>query len=367
MKDKPTESMEIMNNISKTGIGAEEVKLTWATIGKRYRIKKWRKELDNLAKQSGYTLAGIASCIGVTVSERPGFYNKLPQEKETYVKIALVLGQNKKTVNRWITKNTKKAKLYAKYPIDLIGIYFLDLKSDDFKPHDKIHMYLECVNEFKIHKSELDNLNSEDTAKPMETIELESNLKDKKIKNGDEFIDFVISNKNSFIETNANPRDYIKNYIEVLLQSKNRTKRKHEEKWTAFKLREMNYISDALYNYIMGDIKSAQIPKKKSTYIKYAIELGMSSKQTNEVLELAGFDKLNINDSEEGFAEFSLTPILIGWESTHANAKKWREKYINENSIEIPLNEEREGLKQILSMREDLIITFNKENIYFPY
>lgn len=409
-------STELMQQVSKPDIEAEEVKQTWLNkIGHKFRLKKWQQELRQLAKETECSLAWIAHHIKVGVSESPSFYNKLPQEKETYVKIGLIFGQNRETVNRWITKNSKKPALYAKEPIDLIGIYLLDLISDDYRPEDKVRMYIDCISEFKVHTEnlramkkiitrkdlielardkkkgitehiyikcaltigmteeqinevlELAGYDKETFYKPMGTIELEKNIGNQTFSDNSALIRFVHGNEQSFRGMKASARDYIKNHVEALIQSKNRTKREKEPIWTAFKLREMNYMSNALYNYIMGDLESAQIPKKKSTFIMYAIELGMSLSQTNQLLEIAGFDKLSISDSKDGFAEFYLTPLLLGWENTHAEAKNWRDKYVNDKQMELSILEERKGLRQILSMRNELIELYNKENIEFPY
>lgn len=409
-------STELMQQVSKPDIETEEVKQTWLKkIGNRYRLRKWRQELNQLVKETECSLAWIAHHINVGVSESPSFYNKLPQEKETYVKIGLILGQNRETVNRWITKNSKKPALYAKDPIDLIGIYLLDSKLDDYQPEYKVRMYMDCISEFKVQTEslrtikriktrkdlielarvnkkgitkhmyikcafnigmteeqinevlELAGYDKETFYRPMGTIEIEKNIGNRKFSDNAALIRFVHGNQNSFKGMKASAREYIKRHVEALIQSKNRVKGELEPTWTAFKLKEMDHISNALYNFIMGDLESAQIPKKKSTYIMYAIELGMSLNQINQLLEIAGFDKLSISDSKDGFAEFYLTPLLLGWENTHTAAKNWREKYVNDNQTELSLLEEREGLGEILSMRNDLIHLYNKEKIEFPY
>lgn len=421
-------SIQIINDVKNNDVDAKKVKSIWDEMNpkEKFRLHIWRKELIKLCDEAGITLAGLAQCIGAPINRYPRVYTHLPKEKETYVLIGLALNQKREIVDRWIIKNSKQTKLYAKNEKDLIGIYFLNLlnkerqydsvalcemysnsllqlkvfkKEYEKEVEDELKEINKLLNEIGVLKEELESLSANDAtkrikienklsimedvikrlekeySKPMGTKTLESKLMEKD-ENGDEkgnnvydfLIQYIKCNQRSFKRSRKNPRDLMNTYVEILLSSLNRTKREHETEWTKFKLKELGLINESLHNYLAGNIEFVQQPELKGTLITYAVQLGMGLEQTNQILKVYGFDELNICDDSYKFAEFSLIPMLICWENNHEDARKWRDKYIFERNVQLSASEERNALKQILSMRTDLSGEyFANYNESFPF
>lgn len=378
MKEKSNiKSMAFIEAVSNPEISENEVKAKWYDLPYKFRLRKWQKELKNLTKESGLTLAGVADYIGAPIKPLPGFYTRLPKKKETYVKIGLALQQPRDVVDRWIKKNTKHRTLYAKDPKDIVAIYVLNLSNED-KRHVKNYCdvylhYLDKVSkEVKdIQKALKEAKNYEDemsveSKTPLGTIELERGL------NQEELINYMKANYRSFQDAYKKSRDYLLAYIDILLESlnrakvslvlANRTEKMHNIKWSKRTLWERGNISDANYNYLTGkEVKEKQIPQTKSSYISIALNLGMGKVQINELLEIAGFDAININDEEQGFCEFTLNYLLPKWDMDHQEAVRWRKKYIDKEAIDMSITEEAEALKQILNMKEDIAEIYMKK------
>jgi len=408
------DSITVINSISRADIDAQEVDSIWKGITEKtpFRLLSWRLELKRLAKEMGLTIAGVAEQMGEDFSNTPGFFEKLPKKRETYVKLGLILKQPRSVVDRWIKKNTKTRGLYAKDPSDLIGIYFLDLSFEE-KHKNYCNTYTFCLGkskkEFEEFKEELNFLRKtikdlkrkeskveeiekatvkkqlDDAVKrldemesvllkPASTIEVEKGLIIREDNCEDLLTEYMVTNYQSFQVAHEKPRQYINEYIDLLIDRLEKTKRAHELSWSRVALKKANIITDAMYNYICGDIDKAQVPRKKSSYISYGLHLGMSMKQINTLLNVAGYDCLNINDDSDGYAEFVMIPLLIKWEESHELANKWRRKYIDKEPVNMTLIEERIAIEQLiggrnlcgtserLGMREDLINEFNKSH-----
>jgi len=362
MNNNNLSSVEAITLISGDNTSAEKVKSTFNFYSPKhsFRLWSWRSELKKLSKDTGLSMAGIAEDIGVKLSDTPGFYLKLPKEKETYVKLGLALKQPVEVVNKWIIKNTKSPALYAKDPIDLIGIYFLNInykQNCGFENSKRnIDFYTSCL---QTHKKDFRKSNSAIIPSALSTAEIENDIKE--LYNEDDLLTYISTHREAFLSANKRSWELMrKKYIDIILSRIN-TLTEDVSKWTLYTLKDKCIISPALHNYLCGDGYKTQVPRKKSTYIFYGLSLGMSLEQICTLLKTAGYDALNLNDDSDAFAEFAMYQLLISWENNHPEAKKFRCKtFYNNTDIDMTPEEELEGIMQLFRQRQDITNEYNE-------
>lgn len=347
-----------------------DVDLNWWEFFSNYRAKKWRRELKALVKETGITFSDICDYIGIESSEMPGFYKKLPKTKETYIGIGMAYKRDLDTINRWLLKYGGKRKLYIKDAInDLVWIYLINANnSNGDSARNYFSEYDSCKEALAMVYGELGN---EEIEKTLETVKL-----DEKIKNISYDIDhvflkmFVKENISAFKTAYAKPRRFLKQYLTNILRTKNldSSKAKH---WTLNSLR--GYLDDSMINYLSGaddtvemvetdnqmkTFETKYVPINKRTHIALCLAIGMSVDEINTYLEMMGYSPLDGTNPDEG----QLMNLLEKWEREHPLQRKYKKKYLEEDSdIVLTQNEEIAAVEEMLQLRRDLKDAYEKE------
>lgn len=62
-------------------------KLKLWEVFSNYRIKKWKQEIKELCEKTGTDIEDVCRYVNVEPSGYPGFYKKLPKQRETYISV----------------------------------------------------------------------------------------------------------------------------------------------------------------------------------------------------------------------------------------------------------------------------------------
>lgn len=354
---------------------SDDVVANWWELFSNYRLKKWRRELKNLAESTGISIEEACRYIGAEVSRYPGFYKRLPKHRETYIGIGMAYGQSVDTINRWITKYGSKQRLYVKDVFDdMIWIYLINAnqkKKDDASYFAKYHecreeiesLYLEIWNQAGKAQEETARLEEEFSAVEFDDYHTQLKM-------------FVRDNIESFRSAYARSRKILNGYVVEILRVKNLAM-DGGHRWTLNSLR--GWLDDSMINYLSGSYETfntvdrernltsrfKQIPRTRKTHISLCLALGMSIDAIDEYLELMGYAPLDAVNPDEG----SLINLLTRWEENHPLQKRFKDRYFKNMSDE-NLSEEEQllAVNEMLNLRYDLNDAYvDERNEEFQY
>lgn len=335
--------------------GATKLKL-WEVFS-NYRIKKWKQEVKELCEKTGIGIEELCTYVGVEPSGYPGFYKKLPKQKEMYIAIGMAFKLPLKTINRWLTKYGEKRTLYPKDVLgDLAWIYLIQANHRDTESDINYFMQYESCSGAMAEI--YNNLQMKDVSEETDTVTLSKSLES--IVYDDDFRalkKFVRENKEAFESAYAKPRAYLEMYLQQILETKNETEGKRV---TLNTLR--GYLDDSMINYLTST-NTQYIPKGKRTHIALGLALGMTTDELDVYLKLMGYAPLDAVKSEEGV----LINALTQWEAEHPLQKQYKEKYFGDgDGPELTLKEEAQAVKEMLHLRGDVKVIYETASGSLP-
>lgn len=355
----------------------DDVKSNWWEFFSNYRLKKWKRELKKLSKDTGVAFEDVCRYIGAQASSYPGFFKKLPRNRETYIGIGMAYGLSLDEINRWITEYGMKRKLYVKDIFnDLTWIYLINQNQ---KRNDAD---INCYRMYDSCREEIESLYGEvwssENTESVDTTVLQSGFND--ISYDDYHTQlkmYVRDNINSFRTAYVKPRKYLNSYVVEILRVKNAAMAEGH-RWTLNSLR--GWLDDSMINYLSGSYehinaldkekKAAKgfkhVPKNKKAHISLCLALGMSLDAIDEYLEMMGYSPLDAVNAEEG----QLINLLRKWDEEHPVQKAFKDRYFrNIKETELTQKQELQAVEEMLFLREDMKQQYEELNqgSRFPY
>lgn len=329
----------------------DDVKLNWWELFSTYRTKKWRQELKDIVENTDFTFEYICDYIGAEYTGRPGFYRKLPKNRETYIGIGMACRMPLSTINRWIVKYGGKRKLYVKDVLnDLVWIFLINISYRSTDNDTNYYLkYEECQAEVEeIYNKMIDEADEEDSETAVLDSSIEELLFDSEY---NELKKFVKDNMTAFKSAYRKPKRYLNLYVEQILRVENEN-RKQGRRWTLNTLR--GYLDDSMINYLTTGTR--YVPKNKKTHISIALALGMTTDDINEYMDLLGYSHLDGTNDEEGI----LMNLLDKWEAEHPFQRIFKDRYIKgESVIFLERDEELQAVREMLKLRNEIKETYD--------
>lgn len=282
----------------------EDIKKSfWENKLDRYRLKKWRKELDELCENSGISKKDICLYCGKEPTSTPNFYTRKPNEKETYIGIGMAMKQTQKTIERWIKKYARKRGLYVKDCLnDLIWIYLINANVRDHSSRKNYYMeFANCRTKIEETCNELwgtKEVSSVDTIRLTESAET--------VPYDDEYsqlVNFVADNIGAFKTAWVKHRETLNRYLDVILSTINQQE-KYSSKICLHKLRLEDIIDNNMRNYLAGGSyknKASFVLKTRNrrSHISMCLTLGMTKVDIDEYLALLAYHPLDSTNEDE--------------------------------------------------------------------
>lgn len=342
-----------------------------------YMLRSWRHTLDHLAKETGTSLEEVSEYIGAACSDgAPGFYNKMPRKRTTFIGIGMAFRQPVDMINQWIIDFARKRKLYAKdISEDLVWIYLINANLNDktgstnyFKLYEEFQAVAYAV--FRERWDEI-SFGLEDTA------DVEVSLGQAEY--GPEYDGiktFVAEHMDAFRSAYAKPRAMLDAWLQQIID----TCREHPEETVISSLNSMRgWLDDSMINFLSGDastfnvidrktgkrsINIKRMPKSRRKYIAMCMALGMTTDDIDRFLEMMGYGTIDVSDSEDG----KLLMALTEWETNHPLQRAYKNHYFkNDDSIELSPAEEYQAVRDMLQLRSDLAEAYRHKGYEFIY
>ena len=354
--------------------GTRDVESNWWQNFSDYRLRCWREELDELTETTGVSLQDICKYLSVTYTKGIGFYDKLPKKREMYIGIGMAFKQPLETINTWLTRYGMKRKLYVK---DLeADLSWMHLICANYMDRSSLTNYYSKFDECQaaIHEAYM-NYWDEDIDEDNSTVIVEMDLQaipyQKRYR---EIKEFVIGNIDSFKTAYVRPRVMLNEHLKLLVD---------EEKQNDGRFDSLNslrgYLDDSMINYLSGSVNTINvidrksgkrslqfkhIPKSKRAHISLALALGMSIREIDQYLSMMGFAKLDAVNMDEGL----LLNAMTIWEREHPAPKRYKKWFHDEKKTkQFDPSEIGMAVQQMLDLREDLQIIFERFGRPFPY
>lgn len=326
-----------------------------------YKLNGWRLEFRTLAKVHGMTPSMLCEYLGLSVSDKPSFWMKMPMKREIFIGLGMALKQPLNVINRWITIYGDKKKLYVKDIMsDLVWIYLIeancrDMNSDInyYKKYESVRSVIESVY-LDIWREEQTNIE--------ETYEVEKSMEN--IEYSEAHIDisrFVERHIGDITSAYSKPRHMLRDYVEAIVKVLDEAE---EVKWNLSRLR--GYLDDSMVNYLAGDPDYFNVidrktktmtpvfktmPVTKEAHVRICMALGMTEYDINKYLELMGYAPL----SEAEPVEKQLISVLGNWENNHSLQRTFKNQCIyginTPEQNELTLEEQVSAVEQILELR----------------
>ena len=322
----------------------DEVKLNWWEFFSTYRTKKWKQELKEIVENTGITFEYICDYIDIEYSSRPGFYKKLPKNRETYIGIGMACRLPLETINRWIVKNGGKRKLYVKDVLnDLVWIYLNNANNQNNGSTNYYKQYNKCQEEIERIFWMLDNEAGENDA---DTEVVENQVRDIVFDSEYNALKkYVKENVAAFASAYAKPKKYLTEYVEQILRVKNETRQ--GKKWTLNTMR--GYLDDSMINYLTSGVK--YVPRNKRTHISIALALGMTTDDISRYMDLLGYAHLDGTNDDEGI----LMNLLDKWEESHPLQRQFKNTYIyGSEKVQMQITEQQQAVNEMLKLRSEM-------------
>lgn len=322
----------------------DEVKLNWWEFFSTYRTKKWKQELKEIVENTGITFEYICDYIDIEYSSRPGFYKKLPKNRETYIGIGMACRLPLETINRWIVKYGGKRKLYVKDVLnDLVWIYLINANYQNNGSTNYYKQYNKCQEEIERIFWMLDNEAGENDA---DTEVVENQVRDIVFDSEYNALKkYVKENVAAFASAYAKPKKYLTEYVEQILRVKNETRQ--GKKWTLNTMR--GYLDDSMINYLTSGVK--YVPRSKRTHIAIALALGMTTDDISRYMDLLGYAHLDGTNDDEGI----LMNLLDKWEESHPLQRQFKNTYIyGSEKVQMQITEQQQAVNEMLKLRSEM-------------
>ena len=341
-----------------------------------YLLRSWRNTLDQLAAETGTSLADVCTYIGAAGGDStPGFYNKMPRKRSTFIGIGMAFRQPAEVINQWITRYAGKRKLYVlDISEDLVWLYLINANLKDetgstnyFLRYEEYQAVAYAV--FRERWDEI-SLGLENTA----DVEISLGQADY----GSEYDGikaFVAEHMDAFSSAYAKPREFLDKWLRQIIN----TCREDPEQ-TISSLNSMRgWLDDSMINFLSGDcstvnvidrktgkrsINIKRIPKSRRKFISMCMALGMTADDIDRFLEMMGYAPVDVSDKDEG----RLLAALAEWENMHPLQRAYKNLHFRgDASVMLSPAEEFSAVREMLQLRSDLDEAYRQKGYEFIY
>lgn len=342
-----------------------------------YLLRSWRNTLDHLALVTGISLSEAAVYIGGARPDgNPGFYQKMPRKRSTFIGIGMAFRQPVEVINQWLTDYARKRRLYAKdISEDLVWLYLINANLNDtsgrvnyFLRYEEFQAVAYAV--FRERWDEI-SLGLEDTA------DVEISLGQAEYgPQYDGIKEFVAQHMDAFSSAYAKPRAMLDRWLKQVIS----TCREDPEQTVISSLNSMRgWLDDSMINFLSGDCSTVNVidrktgkrsinikrmPKSRRKYISMCLALGMTTNDIDEFLEMMGYAPIDVSDRDEG----KLLAALMEWENTHMLQRAYKNLHFKGDArIELSREEEFRAVRDMLQLKSDLEEVYKQKDQEFIY
>lgn len=253
--------------------------ITWETIFRELMHRCYNPPMYRLAQY-----------CGVSEATAKTWKNKIPTKREYIIAIGMFCRLNQSEINRLLKRYAKFSELYPKNPEDAIYIFLIN----NNRPFSEAKKYQSLfVNIIKNkEKRKLYEFSSKGTNYVKNEL--------LKARTESEFESFMLGNIDEFKGAYIKVAEYIDAYM------------KAQGNVNINKLaKERNEKVGRLYNNAYTKLKNYAIVPKRSVLLAMAINIGMTAEDIDQLLELAGMEKLCPKDRLECLVIYILEDLYI--------------------------------------------------------
>ena len=257
----------------------EDVFITWKTIFQELMQRCYNPPMYRLAQY-----------CGVSEATAKTWKNKIPTKREYIIAIGMFCRLDLGEINRLLKRYAKFSELYPKNPEDAIYIFLIN----NNRPFSEAKKYQSLfVNIIKNkEKRKLYEFSSKGTNYVKNEL--------LKARTESEFESFMLGNIDEFKGAYIKVAEYIDAYM------------KAQGNVNINKLaKERNEKVGRLYNNAYTKLKNYAIVPKRSVLLAMAINIGMTAEDIDQLLELAGMEKLCPKDRLECLVIYILEDLYI--------------------------------------------------------
>lgn len=236
----------------------------------------WKEKINSIIADSGLNKAEFARRCGVSrMAVNKWTAGSIPRNRETYIRIGLLVGYDLDSMNVLLTRYGRYPKLYSKTLEDCVCMYVLNRKRDD-----RLSVYDSLLNDIRSAMRET----SGSTERVYQTVLFDRQLEE--LECDDELSKFVQENVDVFKSAYNGLYEYVKSYITTNSQDALGI----EQFSVNFLANEQGWSSSL--RHCVSAISQGTWYPTRNKIISLGMHLNMDYEQVNEMLSLAHMEAL---------------------------------------------------------------------------
>lgn len=246
---------------------------------------------EKIAKRIGFSKGSVRKwCVD----------GELPQNREAFIKLSFALNMNLEQTNILLSVYGHYSELYAKDVNDIITIYIIKKRQDDFE--NERYNYESLQYWYKKYKEKMQKYRHEINEFYYKDISTRGFYeKIKLIKEDAEFEDFIDNNQLIFTSTYSGLIGYLESFIELRMK---------ELETTSFHGLVKKLNINARYERMLSNLKQNGILPKRRELIAFGIHLNMTLEDINILLSKASMKRLYVKDKIDCILMYFLNEVV---------------------------------------------------------
>lgn len=248
----------------------------------------WKKYINEILLPIDTSYEKIAQKIGFSKGSVRKWCvdGELPQNREAFIKLSFALNMNLEQTNKLLSVYGHYSELYAKDVNDVITIYIIRKRQDNFE--NVRYNYQSLQYWYKKYKEKLCEYQYKTNKFYYRDISTKGFYeKIKLIKEDEEFEEFIDNNRLIFMSTYSGLVDYLELFIKLRMK---------ELEVKSFHKLVKKLNMNARYERILSNLKKNGILPKRRELIAFGIHLNMTLEDINILLSKANMMELYVKD-----------------------------------------------------------------------